>query len=472
MNKPNIILVLADDMGYGDFSSFNQGRTHTPALDQLAQEGLCLSQHYSASPVCAPARASLLTGRYPHRTGVIDTYEIFGLDRLSLDETTIADIFQANGYATGLVGKWHCGAIDPRYHPNQRGFKEFAGFRGGWQDYYQWRLDYNGRFRQTDGAYLTDIFAEEAVQFLQRHQHEPFFLHVAFNAPHFPLQVPEAEINPFLETGKYTRGVSILYGMLHRMDLAIERILNELNTLGLAENTIFLFTSDNGPDFGGSGEMCLERFNCGLNGAKALAYEGGIRLPLIMRWPEKIAPGTTSEEFVHFTDWLPTLTRACHLNLPSHLKPDGENVLPQLLGEKNETNQRECFWQWNRFQPFVTCNAAMRDGEWKLVRPEIREYGPAGDPPIAGDLDSRLKYEPEKFDRIQPENTPQRSQPAPLPAELYNLKADPQEQHNLAADHPDRVNRMLVALENWFEAVETERRQHADFLYFSHQNCL
>ena len=462
MSKPNVILVLADDMGYGDFGMFNHGLSQTLALDQLAREGLCLSQHYSASPVCAPARASLLTGRYPHRTGVIDTYEIFGLDRLSLDETTIADVFQANGYVTGLVGKWHCGALDPRYHPNQRGFKEFAGFRGGWQDYYQWRLDYNGQFQKADGGYLTDVFADESVQFLRRHRYDPFFLHVAFNAPHFPLQVPENDIQPFEETGKFTRGVSTLYGMIRRMDLALGRIIEELQSLGLAENTIFLFTSDNGPDFGGAGDMSLERFNCGLNGAKALAYEGGIRLPMVIRWPEKITSGTISEEFVHFTDWLPTLARACDLNLPGGLNLDGENVLSQLLDDRREVNQRECFWQWNRFHPFITTNAAMREGEWKLVRPEIREYGPAGDPPIAGQLDSQLKYEPEKFDRIQPENTPQRSRPEPKASELYNLKSDPLERYDLAAAHPARVSRMLSALESWFEAVETERRQHSD----------
>ena len=132
MPRPNIVFILADDMGYGDFSCFNGGLSQTPTLDRLAEEGVCLTQHYSASPVCAPARAALLTGRYPHRTGAIDTLELRGLDRIHLDERTFADHLRVAGYATGLVGKWHNGALDQRYHPNQRGFDEFVGFSGGW----------------------------------------------------------------------------------------------------------------------------------------------------------------------------------------------------------------------------------------------------------------------------------------------------------------------------------------------------
>src|SRR5271166_4481728 len=139
--RPNIVLILADDMGYGDFGCFNYGASRTPALDHLVREGVCLTQHYSASPVCAPARASLMTGRYPHRTGVIDTLETRGLDRLALREVTVAELLKRAGYATGLVGKWHNGAYDSRYHPNRRGFDEFAGFSGGWQPYYQWHLE-------------------------------------------------------------------------------------------------------------------------------------------------------------------------------------------------------------------------------------------------------------------------------------------------------------------------------------------
>src|SRR5579862_4337333 len=149
-SKPNVVFVLADHMGYGDFGMFNS-RSRTPALDQLAADGICLTQHYSAAPVCTPARAALLTGRYPHRTGAVEMRACRGLDRLALDEQTIADLFRPLGYATGLVGKWHTGVYGNEYHPNRRGFDEFTGFRAGGMDYYNWRIERNGKFQSSDG---------------------------------------------------------------------------------------------------------------------------------------------------------------------------------------------------------------------------------------------------------------------------------------------------------------------------------
>jgi arylsulfatase A-like enzyme len=203
MQRPNIIIILADDLGYGDLGCFGNAAVQTPHLDALAAAGIRLTQHYSASAVCAPARAGLMTGRYPHRTGAIDTLEGRGLDRLSLQEATLADAVKTAGYATGLIGKWHNGALDPAYHPNRRGFDTFVGFRGGWQDYYQWRLDDNGTYRKADGRYLTDVFTDEAVQFVERHKSGPFFLHLTFNAPHTPLQVPDEDAAPFRERGTF-----------------------------------------------------------------------------------------------------------------------------------------------------------------------------------------------------------------------------------------------------------------------------
>ncbi|MCL5269254.1 MAG: sulfatase-like hydrolase/transferase, partial [bacterium] len=257
--KPRIPWSLADDMGYGDFSAFNGGLSRTPTLDDLLGQSLCLTQHYTASPVCNPSRACLLTGRYPHRTGSIDTLEWRGLERLALRETTLADILRAAGWRTGLVGKWHLGAYDRRYHPNARGFEETVCFCGGMHDYYNWRLEYNDTVRRADGRYLTDVFADEAVQFIERHRQEPFFLHVTFNAPHTPLQVPEEEVRPFAQSGFFTRGVSTLYGMIRRLDTGVARILNALDRLGLERNTLVCFTSDNGPQFGGAGELRLDR---------------------------------------------------------------------------------------------------------------------------------------------------------------------------------------------------------------------
>ena len=147
-NKPNVVLIVADDMGYGDFGVFSEGRVKTPNIDRLVSEGVCMRQHYSASPICSPARAALLTGRYPHRSGAITQHDLFGLDRIALREKTLADTFRCGGYKTGLIGKWHNGSLDKRYHPNSRGFDEFYGFCGGWSDYYNWHMDKNGKIER------------------------------------------------------------------------------------------------------------------------------------------------------------------------------------------------------------------------------------------------------------------------------------------------------------------------------------
>ncbi len=458
-NLPNIVLVLADDMGYGDFSAFNGGRSNTPTLDGLIRESLCLTQHYSASPICAPARAALLTGRYPHRTGAIETRELRGLCNLALRETTIGDLLRRAGYATGYVGKWHNGGVDAAHHPNARGFQEFVGFRSGWQDYFRWVLDRNGSFQRSDGRYLTDVFTEEARQFIRRHSREPFFLHVAYNAPHTPLQAPEDEIRPFAETGQFNKGVSTIYGMIHRLDDGVAQILDTLEELGLAEDTILMFTSDNGPQFGGGGDRCTTRFNCGFKGSKSFVYEGGIRVPMLLRWPAGLQGGREAGPMVHFCDWLPTLLAAAGLEVPPELAIDGQNVLPVLRGEEGDVPTRR-FWQWNRYQPLVTTNAAMRDGDWKLVRPVIKET--FWTDPAEQELDSAYRDEPWKqFEPIRGP-LPAREVPPPHEPELYNIADDPLEEQDLAGRHPARARRMLTELETWFEDVEADRASIED----------
>lgn len=453
-SRPNIVLILADDMGYGDFSAFNGGLSATPTLDALMGEGITLSRHYTASPVCNPSRAALLTGRYPHRTGSIDTLDWRGLDRLALREVTLADVLSVAGYSTGLVGKWHLGAFDRRYHPENRGFDESVCFRGGWQDYYRWNLEYGDAMRHADGRYLTDVFTEEAVHFIDRHRAAPFFLHVTYNAPHDPLQAPEDEIRPFVETGRYTKAVSTIYGMIRRMDSGIARILEALRRNGLEENTIVLFTSDNGPQFGGTGDMNHDRFNCHLHGSKGVVYEGGILVPMVMRWPAGLAGGGEVHQMVHFCDWFPTLLAAAGVDQPSELRLDGTNVLPVLRGDTGHTEMRR-FWQWNRYAPVMTSNAAMRDGEWKLVRPAIEETMQI--PRYDIKWNSIMRYEPEKIQDVIRDREPERTIPAPPPPELYNIAKDPLERENLANEHPERVARMLGELECWFEEVEAER---------------
>lgn len=454
-SKPNIVLILADDMGYGDIGAFGNEVVETPCLDALASEGVMLTQHYSASPVCAPARAGLMTGRYPHRTGAIDTLEGRGLDRLALREVTLANVLKSAGYATGLIGKWHLGALDPRYHPNARGFDEFAGFRGGWQDYWQWRLDYNGSFRKANGRYLTDVFTEEAAAFIERHRTKPFFLHVTFNAPHFPLQVPDEELEPFRGVDGLTRGVQLIYAMNRRMDKGVARILETLDHCGVNKNTLVLFTSDNGPQFGGEGEMCTTRFNACFNGCKGNVFEGGIRVPAILRWPSGMDGGRVCDAFVHFTDWFPSLLTMIGLQVPTELALDGQDISPALRGEKTEVEPQR-FWQWNRYTPVPTCNAAMRDGDWKLVRPVIREAIRVSR--ADGELDRRLKYEPESVTDICRDPEPEREIPPPPPPLLFNLAEDPFEQNDVADRYPERVSRMQRELEAWFASVEADRR--------------
>lgn len=453
--KPNMIFILADDMGYGDIGVFGNRDVQTPALDQLSSESLLLTQHYSASPVCAPARASILTGRYPHRTGAIDTLEGRGLDRLALSETTLPDILKTAGYTTGIIGKWHLGALDPRYHPNSRGFDEFVGFRGGWSDYWQWRLDYNRQLKNSDGRYLTDVFTEEAISFIERHQKEPFFLHLTYNAPHFPLQVPDEEIEPFRLKDRFTEGVCRIYAMNRRMDKGIARVLETLERLGLGDNTFLIFTSDNGPQFGGQGDMCTTRFNAHFNGSKGNVFEGGIRVPAIVRWRAGFDTKGPCDLFFHFTDWMPTLLASAGIEPPGEIRFDGENLLPALQGEPQNVNPKR-FWQWNRYQPIPNCNTAMRDGDWKLIRPAIKEA--MFITREERELDRKLKYEPDSITDICRSPAPEREIPEPHPPLLFDLENDPYEQNNLAEVHPDRVQRMQSELDKWFEQVEAERR--------------
>jgi arylsulfatase A len=430
-------------------------------------ESVCLTQHYSGSPVCSPARAALLTGRYPIRMGAITPQEVLGLDRIALHEVTLGGAFKHHGYATGLIGKWHNGALDPRYHPNARGFDEFVGFRGGWADYYDWRIERNGVFQRSDGRYLTDVLTDEGAAFIRRRRNQPFLLCMMYNAPHSPLQAPEDVVQPYLEAG-LSRSVALIYAMIEAMDRGIRRLLEELDRGGLADNTIVLFSSDNGPAFRLRADQVSEgmsadasRFNCGFKGAKGSVYEGGIRVPMILRWPDGLTGGTEVDALVHFTDWLPTLLKIAGIERPAGGPLDGVDVLPLLRGEVPQQLPRR-FWQWNTYSPVGATNAAMRDGDWKLVRPAIEgiRYASPADEAIAAryvETDIAYKYHPEQVTALSPDPEPKRVIPEPPSPELYNIRQDPLEQENLADREPEKARHMLAALETWFEEVERER---------------
>ena len=453
--KPNIVFILADDLGFGDIGAFGNDVIRTPQLDRLCGEGLMLEQHYSASPMCAPARASLLTGKYNHRTGAVDVPSNRGLDRIDTECTTIADLLSAAGYATGMIGKWHNGLHDMRFHPNSRGFDEFAGFLNGGMDYWRWVLDYNGVPRPSDGRYLTDVFTDEAREFLKRHRTEPFFLYLAYNAPHLPLQVPEEDLAVYEDRADLNPAVRTLYAMISRMDRGIGHILDALKELALDENTIVVFSSDNGPYMGGVDEESCRRYNGILNGCKGDVLDGGIRVPAIVRWPAAIAQGTQTGSFMHFTDWLPTLCALADVDCSGTLPLDGEDVTGTLSGDRGTINPRR-FWQYSFYVPMVGCNAAMRDGYWKLVRPAIREAMEHAQADI--DMVRSMKYHPDHHAEIRRDPLPERWIPDPAPPQLYNLREDPEERYDLSADEPERTSRMLRELETWFEAVEADRR--------------
>ena len=456
-NTPNIIVILADDLGYGDLGIYGNNILQTPNLDRLAQEGLRLSQHYSGSPLCAPARASLLTGRYNHRTGALSVESNRGLDRIALRERTIADVFKRAGYATGMVGKWHNGLHDMRYHPNQRGFDEFAGFLNGGMGYWDWLIEYNGQPAHSDGRYLTDVFTSAAIDFIKRHRAAPFFLYLAYNAPHAPLEAPTEDVAPYLEHGEINEAVATLYGMIQRMDQGIGQILETIDYEGLANNTLILFTSDNGPHLGmdqlGQRSLSVNRYNGPFRGMKQDVLEGGIRVPAIVCWADGLPQGLEIQPMLHFCDWLPTLMAVCGIQDYPDLPLDGVNQLPALRGEPGQINPQR-FWQYNRYEPVLHCNGAMRDGNWKLYWPRIPEAM----------VKLRADVEPYRQNFHQPhtmltvQNPPVDRQLSPRgQPELYNLAEDPAERHNLAQIEIDRLHTMQTAYENWFDKVKAER---------------
>ncbi len=472
MKRPNFVLMMADDMGYGDFGVFSDGRVRTPFLDALIDESVCLSQNYTGSPVCSPSRAALLTGRYPIRTGAVTPQETLGYDRIALRERTLGDVFKANGYATGLIGKWHNGALDPRYHPNARGFDEFAGFRGGWADYWRYNLDRNGAMEPSDGTYMTDLLASEAADFIDRHSDEPFFLSVMFNAPHTPLHAPQEYVTPYIEAG-YSVDVAIVYAMIEVMDRGVEQISEALRRNGVYDNTVFMFTCDNGPAFGvrwdhvppgGTGDTT--RFNCGLNGAKGSVLEGGVRVPMVMRWPDGLDGGIDNHQLVHFIDWLPTFMEMADAEPIEEMRQlDGASVLPQLRGDRSPDTSRR-FWQMNAYSPIGFSNAAVRDGDWKLVRPALPLQPATEEGRRLADeyvlLDIAYKYEPDRVTSIARWLEPERVIGEPPNPMLFNIAEDPLEQRDLWEDEPARGAKMLNDLENWFDEVESERRTIPD----------
>ncbi|MBN1442530.1 MAG: sulfatase-like hydrolase/transferase [Planctomycetes bacterium] len=384
--RPNILLIVSDDQGYEDLGCYGSREAKTPALDRLAREGARLTSFYAAWPACTPSRVSLLTGRYPQRTG---TYDLFRNDRVDdgyryseieyaispenvlgtdLREVFLSEVLAKAGYVSGCFGKWDCGQLR-RFLPLQQGFHDFYGFTSTGIDY--WTHERYGvhimrrgdaRSKEDQGTYATDLFRREAVRFLHQNHAHPFFLYVPFNAPHSAssldpevrgwVQAPREYVDLY-EPGKNSREEKRRHYLaaVTCMDAAIGELLRALDEYDVARRTIVIFLSDNG---GGGGSS-----NAPLRGGKAQMFEGGLRVPCIIRWPGRIEGGTVCDEFLTALEIFPTLLRAVGAEAPLGTVIDGFDMLPVLQGEQSSP-RREMFWQRRG-------DRAARVGSWKWV---------------------------------------------------------------------------------------------------------
>jgi arylsulfatase A len=450
---PNIVFILADDLGYNELGCYGQEKIRTPNIDRLAAEGMRFTQHYSGSPVCAPSRCVLLTGKHTGHSYIRDNDEmdergdvwhdpeLEGQRPLLANTYTIGNMLQQAGYKTGAMGKWGLGGPGSTGEPNSQGFDHWYGYlcQRVAHNYYPthlWRnrekdiLEGNDYFyphqplpddadpddpasyEPYSGAlYSQDLMAEEALGFIRENADNPFFLYLPFPVPHVSIQVPEESVaeyaGEFEETPyKGERGYlphqtprAAYAAMITRMDREIGRVLALLEELGLDENTIVFFTSDNGPTFNGGTDS--EFFNSAgeFRGLKTELYEGGIRVPMIARWPGHIESGTVSDHQSGFWDFLPTL--AGLVSMQSASDTDGLSILPTLLGTPAEQQNHEyLYWEYHGKQ-------AVRMGDWKAIRHGVGQ-----------------------------------------PIELYNLASDIGEQNDLAAESPDVVARIEEIMTN------------------------
>ncbi|MBI4658555.1 MAG: arylsulfatase [Verrucomicrobia bacterium] len=342
--RPNIVIILADDQGWGDLSVNGNSNLSTPNIDSLASTGAMFDRFY-VCPVCSPTRAEFLTGRYHPRGGVRDVSR--GGERLNLDERTIAEVFKAAGYATGAFGKWHNGTQWP-YHPNARGFDEYFGFTSGhWGSYFNPPLDHNGTPVRGKG-YITDDLTDHALQFIEKNKQRPFFCYVPYNTPHSPMQVPErfyqkfakADLklrsrDPKQEDVDFTRAA---LAMCENIDWNVGRILQRLDELKLAGNTIVIYFSDNGPN--------SWRWNGDMKGRKGSTDEGGVRSPFFIRWPGHIPAGTRVPQIAGAIDLLPTLADLAGVPVASQRPLDGVSLKPLLTGPAKDWPDRMIFSHW------------------------------------------------------------------------------------------------------------------------------
>jgi len=328
---PNILLIMMDDMGWGDLQSHGNAIADTPNLDALAQSGLEAEQ-FCVSPVCSPTRASVLTGRYYPRTGVSLTGR--GYETIRADEVTLADMLSAHGYATGCFGKWHNGSYYP-YTPLGRGFQEFAGFNSGYiNNYFDVTLESTSGPMKTE-RFLVDVLADKAQDFITRHRDESWFCLLPFNVPHLPFQAPDNLYEKYRARGCH-EALAAVYAMNESADIAVGRMLAHLDQLALVDDTIVIFMSDHGPN--------TPRYNAGLRGIKGCLHEGGVRVPFLTRWPNRIPAGSRLTKPAAHIDIVPTLLGLAGLTAPQDVALDGLNLAESFLsGGATEVPDRLLF---------------------------------------------------------------------------------------------------------------------------------
>lgn len=370
--KPDIIYIMADDLGWADIGCYGNLEIKTPNLDRIARGGVKFTQAYAAAPVCTPTRAAFMTGRYPARVAVglrepLDQVLQDSLVGLTPEQTSLPSLLKKSGYTTQLIGKWHLGFL-PQYGPLVNGFDGFYGFLGGAIDHISHsdpfgNPDLYNNYRLEDkGGYLTDILADQAIGFISRKHEKPYFLSLQFNAPHWPWQAPGDTVYPQgYKAWKQGGSVQVYQQMVESLDSAIGRVIAAVEKQGRAKNTMIIFTSDNG------GEKYSNMG--GLQQKKMVLWEGGIRVPAILYWPGKVGSGMVTDQPVITMDWTATILAVAGARPDPALPMDGMDVLPMLTNSARRM-QREFYWRVFQRQQ----QKAIRKGEWKYLETEDGEY--------------------------------------------------------------------------------------------------
>jgi arylsulfatase A-like enzyme len=406
--KPNIIVILGDDMGFADVGFQGCKDIPTPHIDSLAKAGTKFTSGYVSGPYCSPTRAGLMTGRYQTRFGHEFNPGAGPEIGLPLTETTLADRLKAAGYATGWVGKWHLGNAD-KFHPQKRGFEETFGFLAGAHSYFPAKAKADTILRGTkpveETEYLTDAFGREAVAFVDKHKAHPFFLYLAFNAVHTPMHATDERLKKFADIKDDQRRTYA--AMMFAMDEAIGRLLEKLKAEKLDQNTLIVFFNDNGgPTM--QGTTINGSVNTPLRGSKRTTLEGGVRVPFCIKWPAQIPAGKVFDNPVIQLDVLPTALAAAGVEPKSDWKLDGVNLLPHLSGTAKAVPHDALYWRFGQ-------QMAIRKGDWKLVKYDATADGGKGT----------------------------------TAARLYNLADDIGEKTDLAAKEPDKVKELQAAWDEW-----------------------